>query len=165
MTELLEELEQKFTALRKELKFKATFEQIDEIFFLKDYIQDKGFVSEKFSRMLCARMVDLYMSWYGYLHSLIMPSASSMASMTESHLFNEAEKQEIAKVKSRIMSLSSRNAIVGLTKDKQKEAEFIDAAVDAWPEINAHLIRILTRVNEYWSKPKAISMQKPDMFH
>lgn len=63
--ELLKELETEFSKLKKELKFSATFEELDNTFFLKDLILKEGYVSPEFSRQLCWRLVDTFNSWYG----------------------------------------------------------------------------------------------------
>ena len=76
--ELLEELKEKFEKTRKELGFKSNFDEINEIFFINDFILHEKFVSEFFSRQLCRRIVDTYNSWVGYLHGLMMPNPSNI---------------------------------------------------------------------------------------
>jgi len=123
--ELLNELETKFKEIKEELGFKSTLEEINEIFFIQDHIIEKGYVSEQFSRQLCSRIVDLYVGWCGYLHNLVMPNPSSMIGISESQYFDDDKKQEITNTLTRIMALTSKNILIGVTKDKSEEAKFI----------------------------------------
>ena len=40
---LLKELREKFEIMKKELGFKASFKELDEIFFIEDFILNAGF--------------------------------------------------------------------------------------------------------------------------
>ena len=160
MSELLTEFEQKFAILKKELKFKTSLEEIDEIFFIRDFISDKGYVSTSLSRQICWRIVDLFTMWYGYLHNIIVPNPGSMVSITESSQFNEQEKAEIMDIMNQFMKITSTNMFVGLTRDKRAEARFIDGAVETWNTLKPKLMNISTRVNTLW-KEKAETPTKP----
>lgn len=164
MSELVKEFEKSFDELKKELKFKSALEEIDNIFFVRDYIQDRGFVSQKLSRQLCARITDLFMNWHNYLHSLIVPNPGYMANISESNEFDEHEKADVIQIMSKFMELSSANGLIGLTKDKKAEAQFIDNAVKLWNEAKPKLTQILSKVNEMWKeKSKAPpKVRKPE---
>lgn len=149
-TELLSKLESEFKAAKKELNFKADLEEIDKLFYIRDYVQDKGYVSTSITRMICSRVVDLYMSWYGYLHSLLMPNPQSILNVSESQLFGEEERRDIQQLMSGILALTSRNGIIGLTKDKKAQAQFVDDSVKAWHEMKPKLVSILEKVNSSW---------------
>jgi hypothetical protein len=150
---LLLELKTRFEELKEELKFKAAFEDINSIFFLEDHILHEGFISNQFSRQVCSRILETYNGWAGYLHNLIMPNPGNIASMMETKLMDEKEKKEIGELFKKCMALSSENAVIGLTKDKKKEAEFIDEAVNFWKScFKNKLIEILKKVNENWKK-------------
>ncbi len=151
-SEILKELESEFEKLKKELKFKATLEELDEEFFIFDYVQDKGFLNTSLSRMICARAVDLFMSWYGYLHSLIIPNPQSILNITESQLFDEKEKGEIQQTMSRLLTLTSKNGYIGLIKDRKEEAKFIDECLSTWLNLKPKLAEILKRVNKTWQE-------------
>ena len=106
--ELLKELENEFNNIKKDLKFKASFEEIDKVFYLKDQILKEGFVSPNLSRQITWRIVDTYTSWYNYLHNLIMPNPQSMVQLQESQGFNDEEKEKIMKVMPKLV-LFGRN--------------------------------------------------------
>jgi len=161
---LLKEFEEKFAELKKELKFKSSLEEIDSIFFVRDLILDRKYLSPKLGRQICSRMVDLFMGWYNYLHSLVVPNPGYIVSITESHEFDEQEKAEIMQIMCKFMEISSMNGLNGLTKNKKAEAQFIDKAVDTWNEVRPKLTSILTKVNDMWKeKAKAPpKVKKPE---
>ena len=146
--ELLMEFEEKFETIKKELKFKTNLEELDSIFFLKDYVLEKEYVSEKLSRMVCGRIMELYGSWINYLHGLVMPNPNYLPGVTESQMFED--KDEIMKMLEKIMALVSMNTLVGLTKDKKLESKFIDDSVQLWREINPELVKMLKKVHHTW---------------
>ncbi|MBU0958709.1 MAG: hypothetical protein KKB31_02060 [Nanoarchaeota archaeon] len=151
--QILGDLEIKFLETKNELNFQSSMEEIDEIFFIKDDILKERFVSENFSRQLCHRIVEAFMSWNEYLHSLIMPNPQNMLNLGESKVLNTQEKQEVMELMKRIMEISSRNSIIGLTQNKKAEAEFIDGAVKFWNnEFKPRMVKIITKINLEWAK-------------
>lgn len=141
--------------MKKELGFKASLEELDSIFFLRDYILREGYVSSSLSRAISHRIVDLFLSWNNYLHGMIMPNPQYLPNVSESELFDEEEKKDIILIISKIMSLSSRNSLIGVNKDKSKEGKFIDDSVVLWNDVlNPKLTEILKKVNKYWSERK-----------
>lgn len=158
-TELIRKFEEEFGKIKKEHGFKAALEELDKIFFLRDFISKEGFVSEKLSRQVCGRMVDTFGLWYNYLHTIVMPNPSSMLNMTENQAFSDEEKQEILVLMNRIMAQISENTLNGLTKDKKSEAEFIDSSVEFWNNaLNPKLKEIIKKIKSDWiekSKPQA----------
>lgn len=162
--ELLNELDGKFAVMKKELGFKASLEELDGIFFLRDLVLKEGFVSGQVSRMLCSRIVDMYMSWANYLHGFIIPNSGSMINLTESQIFNDAEKAVILSTFNKILALVSANTLNGLTKDKKAEARFVDDSVSLWNELNPKLQQIIKRVNTAWVEHAALppEQDKPE---
>lgn len=149
--ELMKEFEQEFEKIKKELGFKPTLEELDRIFFLRDFISKEGYASSKLSRQLCGRMVDLFGTWYNYLHTIVMPNPASMLNMTESQAFTDEEKQEILVLMAQCMAQVSKNTMNGLTKDKKAEAEFIDSSAGLWKkELNPKLREIIKKVKANW---------------
>jgi len=152
-TELMKELEKKFAAMQKELGFKSSFEDIDNIFFIKDSILSAGFVSDKLSRQVCSRIVDTYMSWTSYLHNLVLPNPQNMININESKMFDEREKKSIIELVTQITELTSRHTLIGITKDKKEEAKFIDNAVNFWNNtFKPKLTEVMKKVNSGWAK-------------
>jgi len=152
---ILNEIEKKFKEIKEELKFNSTFEEIDKIFFIRDLILKDGFVSETFSRQMCYRIIETFMSWNEYLHSIIMPNPQNILNISESKIFNQEEKKEITELIKRIMEINSRNTLIGLTKDKKAEGKLIDDSVKFWKEKFApEIIKVIKKVNEEWGKTK-----------
>ncbi|OGJ21399.1 hypothetical protein A3K73_09205 [Candidatus Pacearchaeota archaeon RBG_13_36_9] len=149
--EILGELEEKFKTMKKELGFRASLDELDEAFFVRDALLSARFVSEKLSRQICSRIIETYMVWTNYLHSLIMPNPGHMLNMNESKMFNEEEKRALLGLLSKSMELTSRNNLIGLTKDKKEEAKFIDNALNFWVKsFKPEMIKVVTKINENW---------------
>lgn len=151
--ELLNEMKEKFEDIKKDLKFKSSLEELNNIFYIKDAVLNIGFVSENFSRQLCARIVETYSNWNNYLHSLILPNPQHMINMNESKMFNEEEKKEIVAILTKSLALTSTNTLVGLTKDKQLEGKFIDDSVEFWKQdFHPKLVEFIKKINNGWKE-------------
>lgn len=151
--ELIKEFEEKFEIMKKELGFASTLEEIDEIFFLKDKIFDEGFVSQKINRQVCSRIVETYMSWVHYLHSLVVPNPQNILNLSEARVFGPEEKKKINNLMKQAMEIGSRNTWIGLTKNKIEESKFIDDAIRKWKEeFNPELMKIIEKVKGEWEK-------------
>jgi len=152
-----EELDKRFVGeferVRKELGFKPSLEQLDDIFYFRDFIQKEGYIGTKLSRMLTGRIVSTYGMWEGYLHSLLMPSSNNMPNIEESKMMEEADRKEIMKYMIKLRAFVTKNAPIGLTDDKKAEAEFFNEAVGLWDkELKAYLTRLMKKVSEGWAK-------------
>lgn len=158
--ELLQQFEQEFAKLKQELKFKATFEELEEVFFLRDYICEQKYVSTNLSRQITARMTALFNNWYGYLHGIIVPNPGSMLNINESHAFDEEEKAEVMNMMNNFIRLSALNGYNGLTKDRKAEAQFIDEALAVWNKFKPTTVKISKKVYELWDS-KSKTMPKP----
>lgn len=150
---LLKDLESGFEKIKKDLGFKATLDELDEIFFIRDAILGERFVSNHLSRQICSRIANTYMNWNNYLHGLVFTNPGNMMLMTEGRMFNDEEKKKMSSLISETMGLVSTNTLIGITKDKKKEAEFIDESINFWnsrfkPEIE----KVMKKVNEGWLK-------------
>lgn len=151
--ELIKEFETAFDSLKKELKFKASLKDLDEVFFLKDLIAKEGFVSTQLSRMVCRRLLDTLFNYYGYFQSLILPNPQSMWQVPESQSFSDKEKSEIIKFMDKIMILSTRNLIIGLNKNKSDEGKLVDDCLSFWNnELQPKLLEITKKTNAMWVK-------------
>lgn|SRR3989338_4392281 len=149
--ELMISFEKRFTQMKKELGFKVTLNDLDEIFFLRDVIAREGHVPFSLSRMLCHRMSDTLMNWAGYLQSLLVPNTGSILNCTESQMFDEKEKEEMMKLIDTILSFVSSNAVIGLSKNKREEAEFIDGSVKLWRKtLQPELLRLTKKIHTSW---------------
>jgi len=150
---LILEAKKAFEECRKDLGFTKTFEQVDEVFFVKDGILKSGYVSDRFSRQLCGHIVETLGSWSNYLHGAVMPNPGFMANMTESKFYSEDDKKEMLVLISLIMELASTNSYVGVSGDKKAEAEFIDGAVDFWHDkFKGKMTKFLDNVRKGWSE-------------
>lgn len=150
---LLKELEKQFAKAKKELKFKASFEELESIFYISDGILKSGFVSEQFSRQLCSRIIDLYGGWVNYLQSLLFPNPNSLLNLSEAKLLSEEDKKEISKLISQTMALISTNTLLSLKKNKEIEARFIDEAIVFWKKtFHPQVVQLMQKIHTGWKK-------------
>ncbi len=152
--ELLKEFEEEFKKVRNELKFNATLEELDEVFSLKDFVLQTGFMSKIPSRMICSRLRDTLSIWIQQLQAWLAPNPYSMVSISESQIFTDSEKEDINRIMKKFLSLTSDNMLVALTKNKENEAKFIDGALAAWKENLPNLIKYTEKMNNYWKSPE-----------
>lgn len=152
---LLKELKEKFNESKKKLGFKSSFEEINDIFFINDFIIYERHVSEFFSRQLCRRIVDVYNSWTGYLHGLMMPTPGNFLMMMENRMLGEEDKKKISEIIKKILSLSSMNTLIIFNKNKKDEAKFIDESVKFWKEnFQPEMKKIMEKINKGWRDAK-----------
>lgn len=148
---LIKQLKDQFSKWKSEMKFKTNFEEVERVAFVSDLVLKERFVSPSLPRQICGRIANLYTNWAGYLHSLIMPNPQNILNLSESKLFSQEEKKEIHELMSKAMEISSRNGLIGLTKDKKEEAKFIDDAIELWNNrFEQKMIRIMKKVNDAW---------------
>lgn len=147
---LLQYFESSFNEMKKELEFKSDFESLDEVFYFRDFILQAGFISPKLSRMLCGRIRDTFNLWISQMHAWLVPNPYSMIGISESQTFTDKEKEEITEIMKKFMAFTSENVLIGLTKDKKKEAEFFDNALTIWNDNKNSLISYAKKVNDYW---------------
>ena len=149
--ELMQRLDKEFEAMRNDLKIKSSFEELDKVFFLRDYFLKEGYISVKLSRAVCRRIVDFYMGWVGYLHGVILPNPSSMINVTEHNMFDDKEKDDILNLMNTILAHSSRNTLIGLIMDRKDEAKFIDESLRLWKEdVQPKMVAMMVKVNKAW---------------
>ena len=162
MNELMKELDEAFEKAKKELNFKASLAELDEIFYIRDEILEKGFVSAQFSRQLAGRISDLYQRVYGFLHGIIVPNPNSMLTLQEHQLFNDDAKADIMQLMARVAELTSRNSLIGLSKDKPAEGKYIDDALDLWHKhVKKSVTEIMKKINRSWNE-KSKTKPKPE---
>lgn len=160
--ELMQELSEEFEKIKKELGFKATLEELEEIFFIKDYVLQIRFISTSLSRLITWRIRELLDSWINQIHAWIIPNPSSMILMSESQLLTEQEKQSLTKMMNKFREFTSRNTVIGLTKNKKEEAKYIDDSINLWNENKEELIKTMQKIQNYWEE-QSQPQTKPKM--
>lgn len=151
--ELIKELKKEFEKTKKELGFKAEYDEIESCFYLEDSILDQGYISTRFSRQLCGRIISGITSWINTFHELIVPNAQNLISVNESKLFSKDERNDMFVYIKKIMALARMHNLIEISKDKKLEAEFIDECVRFWKEdFEPEMEKILKRINNGWRK-------------
>jgi hypothetical protein len=162
MEEIVKNFEKEFEKLRKELKLKITLDELDEEFHVRDYILKEGFISNKLSKQICRRIVDVLGSWLQYLHGTLMPNPNSLVSMAANQAFNEEDKQEVNMLINKLMTFSTGYNLLVLKDDKKLEQEFIDNAVTfTAKEMTPLLIKFITKEDIFWKNRSNKKKESP----
>lgn len=146
--ELLDELEQEFEKLKQQEGFESTLDELDRVFYIRDYILALKYVSLNLERQLAWRIVETYNNWLNYLHSIIMPPPHNMVANAESQQISEEEKQNIMQLMNKVLAHTSTSPINTLKKESQ--GKFIDNSLKLWNEVQPELLNIMQKINKYW---------------
>lgn len=150
---MMKELEEKFNALKKELKIKSSLEDLDNVFLIKDYFLKEGFISDNLLLKVNWRISEMYNFWNGYLHSLILPNLQSLFSMSESKLFSKEEKDEIISVLNKSLAFISTITLQSVVRNRNEQARLIDDSLKFWNEhMKPSLAKVLKKANDYWKE-------------
>ncbi|MEM4719709.1 MAG: hypothetical protein QXG18_02500 [Candidatus Pacearchaeota archaeon] len=129
--ELLKELKEKFEETKKNLGFKATYEEINSISYLEEMVFSQGYVSEQFSRQMINRIIEKYYSWLSEFYSWLYPQPPDAIHINESKKLSSEERKELLNLIERIMYLIRKNKrIVFEGLKKEVEGKFIDELVE-----------------------------------
>jgi hypothetical protein len=161
--ELKEEFKNKFEDLKKELKFVASYNELNEVFYLMDYITERGYVSDQLSRQVCSRIAETFSRWNEFLHRQLVPSAGNIVSSEESKLFTDLERDKMREIFNEGMEFLVRHTLIGLAKDKKEEAKFIDDALKFWnTKLKPEAIYVETKIKEMWGQKNVKKKDKPN---
>ncbi|MGV8169105.1 MAG: hypothetical protein ACP5N3_03545 [Candidatus Nanoarchaeia archaeon] len=150
-TQLLAELEQKYELWKNNAGLKYSLDELDSVFFIRDYIIASKYVSPALNRMICARIRDTFGSWVQVIHNWLIPSPYNIISNSEGQLFTDSEKEELNIILKEFMAFISENAIIGLKKDTKREGEYVNKSIMLF---NKHLPRMIyysEKVHDYWN--------------
>jgi hypothetical protein len=75
-----------------------------------------------------------------------------MFNITESEIFDDQEKEELMKKMSRFLTLTSKNAVLNITKNKKEEAKIIDESLKLWNELAPELEKLMIKVHDTWKE-------------
>jgi len=151
--ELIKEFQEKFKEAKKQFDLKSDFEEIDECFFITDYILSKGFVSQDILMQMCGVIVDTFYSWNNHMHNLVIPNPQNMMQMSETKMFNEVQKKEILGIIKSSMALVRTYTLLVLNRNKKAEARFIDDSVKLWKKNYApKILPIMKKIVDEWNK-------------
>lgn len=148
--ELLLELEEKFNKLKEESKLKVTLDELDNVFFIKDYFLGARYVSETFSRMLCLRIRDTFWNRIQLYHAYLMPSPYSIIDTIEQQVLTEEDKNDLNLILKEFMEFVHRNGLIGLNKDTNQETNWIENALPLWNKHLPKMIKINEKLVDVW---------------
>lgn len=163
MEDLMKNFEKEFEKLKKELKFKATLDELDEAFYLRDYISKEGYISSHPIKQISRRIIDFFGSWIQYLHGMLMANPSSLISMAEVQAFDEEDKAKANKLMDKMMIFSTRYNIFILNSDKKEAQLFIDESFAFWKkELSPALEDFMKKEKKLWQERLDSKPQKKD---
>ena len=150
--ELIKELKEKFEETKKKLAFKAEFDEIEHFFFLTDHILEQGYVSERFERQLCLRLISSYYSWMGEFHAWIMPPPGNIITHTEYKAFLEDEKEIVKFLIKKTMYFFRKDKLNAFKDDYKKMGETIDEMVEYREKYTGFMNKLLEKKKKNWEK-------------
>ncbi len=150
---LLKELHDAYSTLQHSLGVRASLDELDAAFYVRDAILSAGYVSPSLTQQLCARIADIFMNWNGYLHGLVMPDPHFLVQMNESKFIDSEGKKAILALIARSMVFVSKNTLFHARgTDFAEEARFIDESLAFWKnDYQPTLISILETLRARWS--------------
>ncbi|MEK6858756.1 MAG: hypothetical protein AABX53_02490 [Nanoarchaeota archaeon] len=149
---LLKELHDSYASLQRSSGVRASLDELDVAFYVRDAILSAGYVSSLPSQQLCARIADVFMNWNSYLHGLVMPDPHFLVQMNESKFIDSEGKKAILALIARSMVFVSRNTLFHARADLREEARFIDESLAFWKnDYQPTLISILETLRARWS--------------
>jgi hypothetical protein len=150
--EILKELKTQFEKTKKELGFKATFEEISYRFYLEDGVLSDGFVSNNFERQLCSRMVSTYYSWLNELHGWFMPVQGNAITHTETKGLKDEDREIIKFLMKKAMYFYREDKINGINHDKKAMGKLVDEMVKDSKDFFDKLNTLLGKTRDIWKK-------------
>lgn len=148
--QLQKKLKAKYETLRSEKGYDHSFEELDEIFFIQDYVLNSGYISPQLNRMIASRIEDTFNSWVNKLHSWVIPNPKSLVQRSESNAFTDEEKQKMKDIISAFKHHSYTNRIAGVAKDEEKDKAFINKSVELWNKHKDDLQQFLAKSKDHW---------------
>ncbi|MFT7615886.1 MAG: hypothetical protein ACI8Y7_000713, partial [Candidatus Woesearchaeota archaeon] len=142
------DFEKKFEELQTELQFTPSLDELDSCFFLRDCIEEQGYVSSSLSRQICARMAKTLGSWNEYFSALLFTNHPQ--THEESAQLSEDVKKDLNKHRSIILAFTSKHTLLGLKKESEKE--FIEHIHTYFTDsLRPFALDVLETFNAYWN--------------
>jgi len=151
--DLMKELEKEYEKLKKELDLSFNLAELNEHFFIKDYILEKGFVSDNLSNQIRGRIVDIMINLDNYLHSLIMPNPQNLFNINESKALDSEDKKKIMKMMSRVAYFVAKNGSIRLNNNKEVEIDFFNNSFKFWIDVyEPFFLKLMQKIEDHWKE-------------
>ena len=149
--DILKELESGYEKAVKEFGVKASLDELDKAFAVRDGVLQHGFPAVNILGQVSSCIIDSFSRWNGYFHGTIMPNPHDLVSANESKFLSEDEKKEVLKMMSRVMVLVSKRSLAVAKKDDSVHADFIDESLEFWNnELQPFIVSVMGKVHEGW---------------
>lgn len=159
--QLLEQAQQEFAILKKKLNLSVTYEELDAVFFISDYVLSSKMVSSRFGRMICQRISQTFGSWLQFIHDVLMPNPHNMISQAESQLFDDAQKAKLQECLFKISEITSRKSRLVLEETDELEKSIIEDSILLWTNyVKPTLIPYMQKINTYWKERQVDKLEK-----
>ena len=150
---LIKELKESFEKTKKDLKFKASFKEINDMCGLEDFILSQRFVSNNFSKQMIHKMVETLYSWISNLHSWILPQSYDAIFSNECKQISQEEKNEIYSVIGKIMYFIRKSKRIDFQENKTEEGRIVDELIEFNKNIFVpFMIKYNLKFEEFWMK-------------
>ncbi|RMD45990.1 hypothetical protein D6829_00690 [Candidatus Pacearchaeota archaeon] len=154
--ELLDSLKKEFEKTKKRLGFSATYEEIENYFFIEDMVLSQKAVSRRFSRQMANWIIEGINSWISQLYSWVYPAPTDAIHLHESKSIKKEEREEIIKIIDYLMYFTRKNKKIAFCMGKEQdrmEGEFIDEVLDFYRgKFLKFIKKYLSKFENFWKE-------------
>ena len=139
----MDDLKEKYDILQTELKL-PDFDTLDNYFDISS-LDESVFLLRSVRKKMCEK-IDYFCN---ILDDIIHPE-SSFASLRESGIFSDKEKDGILESFKKLMYFSRLSIELNVKDDEQTNAVFINNFMQEYPDLQKKLIDIIIKLKESW---------------
>lgn len=148
---LIKDMKKEFGRIKEEFSIECSLEEFNEYFNMKGFVLHEGYINPDFHIMIVKRIADVMSGWANFYHRLIVPNPGNMAEVQENKTLDEKDVIVCRDVMNKLMELSSRCALVNVTKGKEDISAFINDSVSFWrDDLKPNTKAILEKLNLMW---------------
>ena len=140
------DLKQEINNIIKKYKF-PSFKDLDSEFDISS-IEHDGFILRAMRR----KMVEKLELFCKIIESLMLPDASSLASIQESKAIDEDQRISLHNLYKRLMIFDRISLSLEIENDDKKNVEFIQDLLSEWKNIKPQLMNLVKTMTDSWTK-------------
>jgi hypothetical protein len=138
-----------YAAIQKKFSL-PDFESLDKLFEVSTLEADKFFL-----RAARRHIVEKFHFYIEILEELIHPNGT-VSAYHECKFFDDEQKKSIYDLYSRLMVYVRKSNLLDLKLDDKQDAQFINEAYKAWPQLSADLVKVIEKIKDCWSEEEAV---------
>ncbi|MCF7866123.1 hypothetical protein K9L67_00330 [Candidatus Woesearchaeota archaeon] len=128
--------------------------ELDKEFFVEYTMGNWRTIPENTLIFTMNLIMDYYIGWINFCHTLINGNPQSMILMREAEFFSNEEKKEIIKVMQNLTIISRKQTIINLKNEEKETAQFIKEIFESWKNIKPKLLKYADHSHKKWLEEK-----------